>query len=82
MGVALKNGFEQKKKLSIEEAMGEVGRKSIDDRVHKSSGGGRETKKIKMAGGIKSSMERRVKNWLGGWAREEVLVTSKGAVLA
>lgn len=58
------------------------GRKSVGDRVHKSSGGGRETKKIKMAGGIKSSMERRVKNCLGGWARDELLVTSKRAVLA
>lgn len=62
--------------------MGGVGRKSIEDRVHKSSGGGRETKKMKMAGGIKSSMERRVKNWLGGWAREELLVASKRAVSA
>lgn len=52
--------------------MGEIGRKSIDDHVHKSSGGGRETEKIKMAGGIKSIMERRVKNWLGVWAREEL----------
>ena len=36
---------------------GGVGGKSIEDLVHKSSGGGREIKKIKMAGGIKSSME-------------------------
>lgn len=71
-----------KKKWSAEEAMGGVGRKSVEDRVHKSSGGGRETKKMKMAGGIKSSMERRVKNWLGGWAREELLVASKRAVSA
>lgn len=54
-----------KKNWSGEEATGGVGRKSIEDRVRKSRGGGRENKKIKMAGGIKSSMERRVKNCLG-----------------
>lgn len=54
--------------------------KSVEDRVRKSSGGGREIKKIKMAGGIKSCMERRVKNCLGVWAGEELLVALKRAV--
>lgn len=68
MGVALKNGSEKKKKKkrSSGEAMGGVGRKSTEDRVHKSSGGGRETKETKMARGIQSSMERRVKELAGG----------------
>lgn len=47
----------------------------------KSSGGGKEIKKIKMAGGIKRSMERRVKNCQGVWARKELSVASKSAVL-
>lgn len=80
MGVALKSGFGQKKKRSIEEAMGEVGRKSIDDHVHKSSGGGRQTKKIKMAGGIKSSMER--KELAGGLGQGRAVGNIQRAVLA
>lgn len=46
--------MEREEKRRLREQMEEVGRKSIDDRVLKCGGGGRESKEMKMVADMKS----------------------------